>query len=128
MSLRYLVGVNIVVVGDGINSTLAFDLTRDCANVGGLGYKSDWLKGNLPSGVASVQGSADCDLGLSKSGRVLYITFPVAPPKNAQIPVDCNLLFDSAADDIEIETLREMGGIEPQGLNLGRWTGGTSGE
>ncbi len=128
MSLRYLVGINIVVVGDGVNGTLAFDLLKDGANVAGLGYKSGWLKGNLPSGVASVQGSADYDLGLSKSGRVLYITFPIAPPKGAQVPVDCNLLFDSAADDIEIETLREMGGIDPQGLDLDRWTGGTSGE
>ncbi len=120
--------MNIVVVGDGINTTLAFDLAKDYINLAGLGIKGDWLKGNLPSGVTSVQGSADYDLGLIKSGRVLYITFPIAPPKGSQVPVDVNLLFDSAADDIEIETLREMGGIDPQGLDLDRWTGGTSGE
>lgn len=126
--LRYVVGVNIVVVGDGVNSILAFDLLKDYANVAGMGYKGGWLKGKLPSKVAAVAGSSGYDIGLKKGGSVLYVTFPSPPPLNSQIAVNVNLLFDSESDDEEIEEVKGAGRVEPQNLDLHRTTGFGSGE
>ncbi len=128
MSLRYVVGINIVVVGDGENTVLAFDLLKDYSNVAGLGYKGGWIKGKLPSKVAAVAGSSGYDIGLKKGGSVVYITFPSPPPLNAQISVNVNLLFDSESDDEEIEEAKESGRVEPQNRDLDRATGFTSGE
>jgi len=126
VALRYVVGINIVVVGDGENSTLAFNLLTDYCNVAGLGYRGSWLTGKLPSKVAAVAGGAGYPAGLNKNRGMLYITFPMPPPKNAQIPVDINLLFESEADDDEIEEAQEAGKVIPQNADLDRATGFTS--